>query len=58
MDASNIKIENIGAISLDPGEINQTPKKRAEKKLKDIILMTKFLIKIDIKKTKKAEINI
>ena len=44
MDASNIKIENTGAISLDPGEINQTPKKRAEKKLKDIILMTKFLI--------------
>lgn len=58
MDASNIKIENTGAISLDPGEINQTPKKSAEKKLKDIILMTKFLIKLDTRKIKKAEINI
>ncbi len=58
MDASNIKIENTGAISLDPGEINQTPKKRAEKKLKDIILMTKFLINLDNRNIKKEEIKI
>lgn len=51
-----MKIENIGAISVDPGEINQTPKKRAEKKLKNVILRNRFLIKTDIRKIKITEI--